>query len=105
MNNEVHLFVFYILWIFWDVMLCCWVNSSGHVEGPYCHHLQGQAVQEQFDPQDERTVLSETSALLGTFQTASKDEMNMNTDLKTTSKDEQQPIVNHTASIFSAEDE
>ena len=106
-----------ILWIFWDVMLCCWVKSSGHVEGTCCLHLKGKAVQgvtllAPLDPEDERTMPSETSALhtriyiVDAFPTWHR-KMRWIWILtwKWRRRSQQWPTVNHTASTFYAEDE
>jgi hypothetical protein len=43
---------------FWDVTICCWVNSSRLFEGSYCLHL--------FDPDDKDRLRS-----FGMLRTAS----------------------------------
>jgi 4-amino-4-deoxy-L-arabinose transferase-like glycosyltransferase len=29
--------------IFWEESLCRWLSSSGHLEGLWCHHLEGSS--------------------------------------------------------------
>jgi hypothetical protein len=45
------------LQVFWNVTLCCWVSGSGCFEDVKFLHLQGLAVQELLDPEDEGTVI------------------------------------------------
>lgn len=41
------------LQVFWNVTMFCWVSGSGCVEDLQFLHLQGPAVQELLDPEDE----------------------------------------------------
>ena len=43
--------------VLWNVTAFCWVSGSGCFEGLLFLHLQGPAVQELFDPEDEGKVI------------------------------------------------